>query len=243
MLRAAAKIIGMVIMIAGGSFALFVYQDRFSAAHQIERLQEEKQLLERVVQRLSDEKRVADVLVTDQKTVDGVIHTTLLFVEYARDGQPLPAKSFEIVGKQAHIDAMVIKFDRHFVSEGDPLRGHSIALFQRLYGDHESPADAARIDQPGVIPHVYRGADPRVTEFELDLWKNFWRLAEDPGYREEKGVRIANGQGVWGPFQPDQLYTITLESDGGLNIQSEPLRGIYREALKQRIGPAEATGG
>ena len=222
-------------MIVAGSVALYVYQDRFSASHQIQRLQEEKKVLQDVVQRLSDEKRVADVLVTDQKLVDGVPRTTLLFVEYDRAGQPLPAKSFEVVGKQAHVDALVIKFERHFVGEGDPLRGHSIALFQKLYGDHENPADAKRIDEPGKIPDVYRGADPRVSSFETELWQNFWRLADDERYRAEKGVRVASGQGVWGPFERDKLYTITLESGGGLNIQSEPLRGIYREAIKQRI--------
>ena len=235
MLRSLTRIIGLICMIVAGSAALYVYQDRFSASHNIARLQEEKKVLQQVVQRLSDEKRVADVLVTDQKLVDGVPHTTLLFVEYDRNGQPLPAKSFEVVGKQAHVDALVIKFDRHFVGEGDALRGHSVALFQRLYGDHENPADAKRIDEPGKIPDVYRGADPRVSTFEMELWQNFWRLADDAQYRQEKGVRVANGQGVWGPFAPDKLYTITLESGGGLNIQSEPLRGIYREAIRQRI--------
>jgi hypothetical protein len=198
-------------------------------------LQEEKKVLQDVVQRLSDERRVADVVVTDQRLVDGVPHTSLLFVEYAKDGEPLPAKSFEVVGKQAHVDALVIKFDRHFVGEGDPLRGHSVALFQKLYGDHENPVDAKRIDEPGRIPDVYRGADPRVSEYEQDLWRNFWRLADDAQYRAEKGVRVANGQGVWGPFEPDKIYTITLESGGGLNIQSEPLKGIYREVIKQRL--------
>src|SRR5687768_15216304 len=155
MLRSLARIIGLSCMIVAGSVALYVYQDRFSARHQIARLQEEKQVLQEVVQRLSDEKRVADVLVTDQQVVNGVPRTTLLFVEYDKSGQPLPAKSFEVVGKQAHVDALVIKFDRHFVGEGDPLRGHSIALFQKLYGDHENPADAKRIDEPGKIPDIY----------------------------------------------------------------------------------------
>jgi hypothetical protein len=235
MLRGITRIIGLAFMIVAGSVALYVYQDRFSAAHKIERLQEEKKVLQEVVQRLGDEKRVADLLVTDQRFVNGVPRTTLLLVEYDKAGQPLPAKSFDIVGNQAHVDALLIKFDQHFVSEGDPLRGHSIALFQRIYGDHENPADAQRIDEPGKIPLVYRGADPRVSEYELELWQNFWRLADDAQYRAEKGVRVANGQGVWGPFEPDKLYTITLESDGGLNIQHEPLKGIYREAIKQRI--------
>ena len=40
-------------------------------------------------------------------------------------------------------------------------------------------------------------------------------------------VRVANGQGVWGPFVPDKLYTLTLESansyTGATNIVSGAL--------------------
>jgi hypothetical protein len=49
------------------------------------------------------------------------------------------------------------------------------------------------------------------------------------------GVRAtggAQGEAVWRPFEPGKLYTITLQHDGGLNITSEPLKGIYSEALK-----------
>ena len=145
------------------------------------------------------------------------------------------ARSFSIEGDTAHIDALVIKFDGQYVRENDPLRGQSIALFTRIYGDKQKPSEGLAIDEPGRIPDIYRGADPRVSEFEQKLWKDFWRLAQDESYRREMGVRVANGQGVWGPFEPEKLYTLTIETNGGINITSEPLRGIYREALKQRL--------
>jgi len=197
------------------------------------------------VQRLSDEKRVAQILVTGTRTVNGVLYTTLLFVEDDKNGDPLPAKSFEIEGNQAHFDALIIKFDREFVAKGDPLRGHSIALFTRVFGDKQTPASGFAIDEPGKIPAIYRGADPRVSEFELDLWKSFWRLADDKQFATERGVRIATPQSVWGPLEADKLYTLTLEADGGLNKTSEPLKGIYREALKhmdRTTQPATRTG-
>ena len=234
MLRAALKIIALACLVLSGSIGLWIYQERFSASREISRLEREKEALKQVVQRLSDEKRVAELLVTDQTTdSDGNLQTTLLFVEYTRGGQSLPPKSFTIEGKLAHIDAMVIKFDRHFVEEGDPLRGHSIALFTKIYGDRQSPATAPSIDEPGKIPEIYRDADPRLANFELELWQRFWQLAQDENYRREHGVRVAMGQGVWGMFEPNTLYRITLESDGGLNLTSEPLRGIYREAMKK----------
>lgn len=236
----------VLLALFGGGVAVggWYYQRRHSAAWQVEQLEQQKQKLEQekaqlqtVVNRLSEEKRVAEVLVTDQSEVEGTLKTTLLFVEYAKDGSSLPAKMFTIDGKAAHIDAMVIKFDRGLIAANDPLRGHSVALFRRLFGDNQPPEKAFAIDEPGKVPSIYRGENQPAGQaaFEQDLWQNFWRLAEDKTYRADKGVRVANGQGIWGPFVPDRLYTITLDSDGGLNLASEPLKGIYKEAMKQRM--------
>jgi hypothetical protein len=243
MLRPLSKIFGLSFLLLAAAVGGVYYQHATSTEQKIEQLQDQKRQLEEVVTRLSSENRVADVLVSQQaKNAQGLLETTLLFVEYDKQGQTLPGKSFTIVGDTAHIDAMVIKFDHDFIAKDDPLRGHSIALFTKIYGDHQSPADAALIDSPGKIPDVYRGADPKVSEFETSLWGDFWKLYDDAKYREEKGVRALGGQGVWGPLQPERLYSLTIESDGGLNMTSQPLKGIYREALKQRAAAATQPG-
>jgi hypothetical protein len=239
MLRPLFKIIGLTILLVITSAGVVYYQQQTSATKQIEKLQDEKRQLEQVVTRLSTEKRVADILVSRQeKDATGKLQTTLLFVEYDKQGNPLPGKSFTIEGNTAHIDAMVVKFDRGLVAQDDPIRGHSIALFTKIYGENQTPAQAMMIDTPGKIPDIYRGTDPRISEFEMSLWTDFWKLYEDESYRKSKGVRALGGHGVWGPFQSDRLYSITIESDGGLNMTSEPLKGIYREALKQRVEAA-----
>ncbi len=249
MTRWLTKIFGLVALLLAGAGGIILYQNSSVPSKQIAQLQrdnekleaarikleDDKKQLETVVTRLEGEKRVADVLVARQETVEGAgLQTTLLFVEYDRAGQPLPAKSFVINGKTAHLDAMVIKFDHGYIAKNDPLRGHSIALFTKIYGDSQPPSSAQLIDPPGVIPDVYRGADPRISQFELDLWKDFWKLYQDEDYRKAKGVRALGGHGVWGPFEPGKLYTVTLESDGGLNMTSESLKGIYKELIKQR---------
>ena len=235
MLQWLRKIFGLTAFIIAGAVGIWLYESHFSQSHELAKLEEKNHVLTQMVQRLSDEKRVAEVLVTDQKIISGVQQTTLLFVEMDKTNHSLPPKSFTLEGSMAHIDALVIKFDRHFISEGDPLRGASIALFTKIYGDKQTPANAFAIDEPGKIPDIYRGSDPRISEFEQDLWKDFWKLTDDANYRLENGVRIANGQGLWGPFEPGKLYTITLESDGGLNMTSAPVQEIYLEALKQHI--------
>jgi hypothetical protein len=234
MLRPLAKIFGLTFALLIASVGVVYYQHAVSTEKKIEKLQDEKRQLEQVVTRLEHEKRVADVLVSRQeKNEAGILETTLLFVEYDKAGNSLPAKSFTIQGNTAHIDAMVIKFEHDYVAQSDALKGHSIALFTKIYGDKQSPSDAATIDTPGTIPDIYRGADPVVTEFETSLWKDFWKLYDDENYRQSKGVRALGGHGLWGPFLPDKLYTITIESDGGLNMTSEPLKGIYRAAMNQ----------
>jgi hypothetical protein len=50
-------------------------------------------------------------------------------------------------------------------------------------------------------------------------------------------VKVAVGKGVWGPFEPGKLYTITLGSDGNLSRRVEPIRGVYGayiEMMKQK---------
>ncbi|HEX3356217.1 MAG TPA: hypothetical protein VHS31_04470 [Tepidisphaeraceae bacterium] len=234
MLRAIRQIGLIVVLVVAGAISLHWYLVRDSAEKQLREAQEKNAALQQVVQRLTDEKRVAEVIVTDEKVIDGVPQKTLLFVEYAKDGSSLPPRSFTIQGEMGHIDAMVIKFERHFVSENDPLRGRSIALFTKIYGDHESPARAAMIDKPGEIPAAYRGGDARAEKFEESLWKDFWRLYDDESFRAEKGVRTSSGQGVWGKFERDKLYTVTLEADGGLNLTASELKAIYREALREK---------
>jgi hypothetical protein len=238
MLHAISKLVSLATVLTIGIVVLLVYREHNAVERKEAELSDENLQLRQVVDRLTDERRVAEMLVTDQIVVAGVPQTTLLFVEYARNHLTLPPKRFVISGNQVHLDAMVIKFDHDFVKENDPLRGHSLALFTRIYGDHQSPDEGSPIDTPGQIPGYYQGTDPRVGTFELGLWKDFWKLAGDEAYRKQMGVRVSNGQGLWWPCDPDKLYTITIESDGGLNVTSEPVQGIYREALREKSAGA-----
>jgi hypothetical protein len=234
MLRSVVKILLITAIVLGAAVATFHYRTSRSLEAQLEREQQRTAQLKEIVTRLTSERRVADIVVTSQDTVGDHLTTSIVFVEYSPDGTALPARHFTLVGKMVHVDAMVIKFDGRFVAENDPLRGQSVALFTRIFGDTQAPSDGFPVDTPGEPPAVYRKADKSVTDFERELWKNFWRLADDAGYRSSMGVRVAQGEGVWRPFEMGRLYTLTLESNGGLNVHSEPMRGVYQEALRSR---------
>jgi hypothetical protein len=236
MFRAITKLLSLATVLTIGIIVIFLYREHTAAERATAALNDENLQLRMVVDRLTDEHRVAQMLVINQKIVNGQPQTTLLFAEDARNHTTLPPKRFTILGNQVHLDAMVIKFEHDFVKQNDPLRGHSIALFTRIYGNQQSPDQGSTIDTPGKIPGYYQGTDPRVSTFETALWNNFWKLADDESYRKQMGVRVSNGQSVWWPCEPDRLYTITIESDGGLNVTFEPVKGIFREVLKEKAG-------
>jgi hypothetical protein len=238
MTRALLKLVVLAALVAAGSFTVAYYQSHTALDRQLAEVQDENQKLRDAVDRLTGERRVAELLVTDRQVgPDGVPRTTLLMEEYARDGTPLPPARFTVRGTEAHVDATVIRFDKGLVEQDDPLRGRSIALFTRIFGDRQTPADGAVIDGPNRIGELDRGADPRVTLFERSLWAQFWHLADDPAYRRRMGVAVAGGQGVYFPADFDRLYTVTLQANGGLSVTGEPLKGIYRDALHPPARP------
>jgi hypothetical protein len=243
--RQILKLLFLSALVTAGGYAFYRYEKWRSAevrlVQEVRRLEEQKKHLQEFVARLTSERRVADIIVTDQTPKgNSVESTTLLFVEYARDGSRLLPRFFTVKGHIAHVDALVIKFDHGFIENNDPLRGHSIVLFHRIFGEYQTPSEGHLIDEPGQAPDIYRGPANQAAAaraFEAELWRDFWKLADDPSFREKKGVRVAQGESPWTPFHPDRVYTLTLEAAGGLNIVSRPMDGLFREfrdALKRK---------
>jgi hypothetical protein len=107
-------------------------------------------------------------------------------------------------------------------------------LFVRVYGADQAPDKGFPIDTPGTIPEIYHGSDPHVTDFEQDLWSNFWKLYNDRDARDARGIRGLNGEGLYGQFVPGHVYTITLRSDGDGTITEEPLDPLMDSALRKQ---------
>lgn len=186
--------------------------------------------LNTVVDRLEASTRVAQVVVTDQEVNEqsGLLETTIKFAELDRQGEALPPRTFTVEGDVIYFDALVIKFDRDYVERGEALRGKSLHLFRRIFGEHQPPERGFPIDgspREGGVPDPYR-VDGEANDFEVELWKDFWSYAVDPAAAREKGVRVVQGEAVYTRFVEQNLYTLTLDHDGGLNIEIEPIPRI-----------------
>ncbi len=167
--------------------------------------------LREVIDRLQAEHRIAEayVLRQDAKT------TTFRFREVRPDGSPVHERDFTIDGDVVYFDALVIKFDHAFVQQGDALRGKSLYLFERVFGEHQEPSQGFRLDEG--VPVVYRVNDPP-SEFERELWSDFWRVALDRKLAREKGIRVAQGEAVRTKLKTGLVYRLTIEAAGGINI-------------------------
>lgn len=182
--------------------------------------------LQRAIDRLTGEDRAAEVHVLDQvqageivngRPVGGTI-TTIEFIELDRDQHPLPSQRFIIEDDWIFFDALVIKFDHEYVAAGDQLRGKSLALFRRIYGEHQNPADGFPIDRTGDVPEVFR-LEGEPNPYEGKLWSMFWDYAANPKLADRDGVRIAQGEAVYQRMRRGEVWTLSLQNNGGLNIK------------------------
>lgn len=200
----------MVLVIAGLGF--IVYRNRVLAV---------------VIRRLCAESRRAEVIVTDRDTQGDRVRTTLKFLEYDSSGRPLAPRYFTFYGDLIQFQALVIRFNDNLVMAGVPLKGRSVAFFTKIFilGDGKVETQLFEINKSYEIPSGYR-TGPHQAFFERLLWRRFWEYALDNDTARRAGVKNAQLEAPGTRFLPGRLYTVKIEHDGGLRIDSEPLPAV-----------------
>jgi hypothetical protein len=167
---------------------------------------------------------VADVRVTAlRKDAAGKPMIDLTFTQYEPGTEnPTFQRSLTLTGEEMYIDALVVKFDRKFVDTGDGLRGKSLLLFRRAFGDQQKPVDGVPLFpvQPGaqvLIPEKLQ-VDAVPSDFERKIWSQFWDLANDPDRAKAEGVAVAQGEAPHVKPVVGQVYKLTLKASGGLDM-------------------------
>jgi hypothetical protein len=184
----------------------------------IGKLEQDKQRLAAYLKILEHIDRRARVEVLRQsKDQQGNLQTTIRFTETDADGKPISiSRELTLPGQEVYFDTMVIKFEDHFVEQGDPLKGHALMLFRRIFSNTMRAEDGFVIDKEGQPPEIYAGQSP--SDFDKELWKRFWELANDEKLAKEHGVRAIHGDAPYMRMEPDRVYEISLRSTGEIII-------------------------
>ncbi len=196
---------------------------------QIQRYINENNILKKVIQRLEADSRIAEVLVTgvtyDEET--GKLHTTIKFLEYDIENKPLEPKYFTFSGNIIQFQSLVIRFDDIHIREADALRGKSAYLFWKVFMLDGSNTQEHIITKMNSIPQGYKVEDVN-NAFEAELWRKFWEYALNPAQAKSMGIKNAQLEAPGTMFIPGIIYTIKIEHDGGMRIDSAPIPNILR---------------
>ncbi|OGW79701.1 MAG: hypothetical protein A3G33_01470 [Omnitrophica bacterium RIFCSPLOWO2_12_FULL_44_17] len=195
---------------------------------------QERKVLQQIVERLSADSRIAEVLVTKSRynEASGKLETTIKFLEYDASGKPLEPRYFTFQGNIIQFQSLVIRFKDEFVNAGDSLRGKSIYLFLRAFVLDEKNAQVFNITEMNGIPKGYKIPNVK-SDFERKLWEEFWTLALDPKAREREGIKNAQIEAPGSIFLPGTIYTLQIEHDGGIRIDTEPVPEILKDELQK----------
>jgi len=191
------------------------------AENEVRRIHEENEALELRNSLLRLDHRLARVEVVDQEeTGDGVV-TRVRFIELGLGGEPVgPGRVLEVRGRFLYLESQVVKFSDEYVESADPLRGTSICLFRRVFGEQQKPEDGTELDPVGKGPGIVTGDNIQMAE-HAELWQRFWDYANDPELASEAGVRAVHGEAPFMELRPGKSYRVELRASGGLSIQPE----------------------
>lgn len=189
----------------------------------------ENAVLNKVIERLSADSRVAEVLVTDVKLdpQQKKTFTTIKFLEYDTKSQPLEPKYFTFSSNIIQFQSLVIRFDDFYVKRGGSLKGKSAYLFMKVFTLNDKGAEVFEINKTSGIPSGYR-TEQKVTQFEEKLWRKFWQYALDTKEAKRMGVKNAQIEAPGTKFIPGMLYILKIEHDGGLRVDALPLPAVLK---------------
>jgi len=183
------------------------------------KLEQDKQRLEAYLKILKRIDRRARVEVLQQaKDQQGNLQTTIRFTEIDDTGKPMSvSRELTLPGQEVYFDTLVIKFDDHFIEQGDPLKGRALMLFRRVFSSTMRAEDGFVIDIEGQAPEAY-AEQQAPSAFEKELWRRFWELANDEKLAKERGVRAIHGEAPYMRLEPDRVYEVCLRSTGEVII-------------------------
>ncbi len=214
-------LLGAVVFVAvlGAAGAAYWFSG-FSRS--IAQILEDNRQLRSAVENLSAESQIGYAKVISQETRDGKLFTRLKFVETDRNDpqKRVLEREYEIEGDVVHFDALVVKFDSKFVTDG---RERALYLWRRVYGETTAPMHGMPINAEGEEPGRYRELGAKLSlKDRATFWNEVWQLANDPDRLKEMGVTAIDGSVVYKKLQPGLIYSFKVSNSGALTADVTP---------------------
>ncbi|MBU1062328.1 MAG: hypothetical protein KJ952_06405 [Candidatus Omnitrophica bacterium] len=189
----------------------------------------ENNILKEVVSRLQADSRIAEVLVTGVNYDEniGKTRTTIKFLEYDVNSNPLEPRYFTFLGNILQFQCLVIRFDDIHIRSADKLRGKSAYIFWKVFMLDGPDTEEYEINKMNEVPKGYK-LQTEKGSFEKELWRDFWKYALDSKERSKSGIKNAQIEAPGTMFIPGMLYTIKIEHDGGIRIDTSKLPAILK---------------
>ncbi len=189
----------------------------------------ENQILKQVIEHLTADTRVAEVLVTDARfnSLSRKYMTTIKFLEYDSRGKALEPRYFTFSGNIIQFQSLVVRFDDINIEHGDALRGKSAYIFWKVFVLDGKHTQEYTITPFNEIPKGYKIDGPQ-TFLEQEIWGSFWDYALDMKKAKKMGIKNAQIEAPGTKFIPGMLYTIKIEHDGGLRIDAKEIPRILK---------------
>lgn len=151
---------------------------------------------------------------------EGKIETTFKFVEVDDQGHQLDEpRVLTVPGEEIHVESLVVTWEDNLIEAAEPFRATALCLFRRIYGEGQPPEKGYKIDVDS-LPSGYR-TGKSVSDFEAEIWRNFWTYANDPGKQKAAGIRNASGKSVVQKVVAGKRYRIMLRSTGEYWLKPE----------------------
>lgn len=169
--------------------------------------------------------RVARLHVLDQikDPASERLTSSVEFYEVNTVGVPMDdrRRKFQIEGDRVYVECLVAKFDDEYIEQADLDRATAICLFQRIFGEHQEPHEGFELDSIGSIPTSYARGE-KISEFEQQIWNDFWNLASDRKKAAALGIRAAHADAPSIRVRKGMTYELEFRATGEFTLRPTP---------------------
>jgi hypothetical protein len=206
-----------LILIAAMSYGILTVISRSpykAAVITIHELLTENKELKQAITNLTEEDQIGYAKIISQQQKEGVLYSTIKFVETARNDnlKNILEKEYTIEGDIIHFDALIVKFGNKMVTDGSEK---ALYLWRRIYGEKLAPENGFLIEEPGSEPQRYKDLLEALPAEHCKLfWTNIWDLANDPRKLDQYGIDAIYGNDLYFKMIPGLVYIFKITPTG-----------------------------